>query len=33
MLGEKWNGVGQSGLETREYVYANSSAETAIWKW
>ena len=27
MLGEKWNGVGQSGLETRLYVYANSSAE------
>ena len=27
MLGEKWNGVGQSGLETRQYVYANSRAE------
>src|ERR1035437_39187 len=27
ILGEKWNGVGQFGLETREYVYANSRAE------
>src|SRR5450756_1897341 len=27
MLGEKWKGVGQFGLETREYVYANSRAE------
>jgi len=27
MLGEKWKGVGQSGFETREYVYANKSAE------
>jgi hypothetical protein len=27
MLGEKWNGVGQFGLETRLYVYANSKAE------
>jgi hypothetical protein len=27
MLGEKWNGVGQFGLETRLYVYANSRAE------
>src|ERR1035437_474248 len=27
MLGEKWNGVGQFGLETREYVYANIMAE------
>src|ERR1039457_4838235 len=27
MLGEKWKGVGQSGLETPLYVYANSRAE------
>ena len=27
MLGEKWNGLGQFGFETRLYVYANKSAE------
>jgi hypothetical protein len=27
ILGEKWNGVGQFGLETRLYVYAKRSAE------
>ena len=26
MLGEKWNGLGHSGMATRQYVYANSSA-------
>jgi hypothetical protein len=27
MLGEKWKGFGQSGFDTREYVYANRRAE------
>src|SRR5476651_2325152 len=29
MLGEKWNGLGQSGFEARPYVYGNSMADHA----